>query len=274
MWRPALAPRPYWKGYLKLSLVTCAVSLAPATSEREKVRFHTINSKTGNRVRSRYVDVETGKAVADDDEVRGYEVAEGEHVMLEDDELEAVGLESTRTIDIDCFVPADSISWLWQDTPYYLMPDDEVAQEAFAVIREAMVKTDTVGISRLVLARRERAVMLQPRGKGIVLWTLRYGNEVRDADAYFSGIEGEKSEPKLMKMIKELIDERSAAWTPEMATDPVQDELKSIIAAKRKNAKPADRSGKKEEAAGGASNVVSLMDALKSSLERSQKKKG
>src|SRR3546814_10142692 len=113
-----MAPRPYWTGYLKLSLVTCAVSLTPATSDREKVRFHTLNSKTGNRVRSRYVDAETGKPVGDDDEVRGYEIEEDRYVMLEDDELEAVGLESTRTIDIEQFVPADSIEWVWYDTPY------------------------------------------------------------------------------------------------------------------------------------------------------------
>ena len=159
--------------------MTCPVSLTPATSEREKVRFHTLNSETGNRVRSRYADAETGKPVEDEDEVRGYEVEKDRHVVVEDEELEAVGLESTRTIDIEQFVPADSIEWIWYDTPCYLMPDDEVAQEAFAVIRKAMEATDTLGISRLVLARRERAVMLEPCGKGIVLWTLRYGDEVR-----------------------------------------------------------------------------------------------
>src|SRR3546814_12148909 len=113
-----MAPRPYWTGYLKLSVVTCAVSLTPATSDRGKVRFHTLNSKTGNRVRSRYVDAETGKPVGDDDEVRGYEIEEDRYVMLEDDELEAVGLESTRTIDIEQFVPADSIAWVWYDTQH------------------------------------------------------------------------------------------------------------------------------------------------------------
>ena len=146
-----MAPRPYWKGYLKLSLVSCAVSLTPATSENAKLRFHTLNEKTGHRVRSRYVDAETGKPVREEDEVRGYETESGKYVLVEDEEIEAVGLESTRTIDIDRFVPADSIAWIWYDTPYYLMPDDEVAQEAFAVIREAMVASKVVGISRLVL---------------------------------------------------------------------------------------------------------------------------
>jgi len=216
-----MAPRPYWKGYLKLSLVTCAVSLTPATSEREKLRFHTINSKTGNRVRSRYVDAETDKPVADEDEVKGYETGEGRYVILEDEELEAVGLESTRTIDIDQFVPADSIEWVWYDTPYYLMPDDEVAQEAFAVIREAMAATATVGISRLVLSRRERAVMLEPRGKGIVLWTLRYGDEVRDPTDAFGELEEKKAKPKLVSLVQTLIDDLTRPCDPAMLRDPV-----------------------------------------------------
>ena len=133
-----MAPRPSWHGYLKLSLVTCPVAMLPATSEAEKVRFHTLNRVTGNRVHARYVDAETGKPVGDEDQVKGYEREDGEYVMLEDEELDAVALESTRTIDIDCFVPADSIGWIWYDTPHYLVPDDKVGEEAFSVIREAM----------------------------------------------------------------------------------------------------------------------------------------
>ncbi|HEU4988062.1 MAG TPA: Ku protein, partial [Rhizobiaceae bacterium] len=216
-----MAPRPYWKGYLKLSLVTCPVSLTPARSEHEKIRFHTINSETGHRVRSRYVDAETGKPMDEEDEVKGYEVEEGRHLIIEDEELEAVGLESTRTIDIDTFVPADSVEWIWYDSPYYLMPDDEVGQEAFAVIREAMAKTKMVGISRLVLSRRERAVMLQPRGKGIVLWTLRYGDEVRDLNEVFSGISDEKADSKLVSLVGSLIDDLTKPWDASMVRDPV-----------------------------------------------------
>src|SRR6187402_3344571 len=126
-----MVPRTFWKGYLKLSLVTCAVSMLPATTDREKVRFHTMNSETGNRLRSRYVDEATGKLVDESDEVKGYETDEGQFITLEDDEIEAVGLESTRTISIDKFVPADSIEWIWYDKPHYLLPDDDVAQEAF-----------------------------------------------------------------------------------------------------------------------------------------------
>ncbi len=180
-----MARRSFWKGYLKLSLVTCPVTMSPATSGSEKVRFHTLNRATGNRVEARYVDAETGRPVKDEDEVKGYEIEPGRSVLLEDDELDAVALESTRTIDIDMFVPKESIASLWYDTPHFLVPDDEVGEEAFSVIREAMQATGMNGIARLVLYRRERAVMLEPRGKGIVLWTLRYGDEVRPPKEYF-----------------------------------------------------------------------------------------
>lgn len=170
-----MAARAFWKGYLRLSLATCPVAMAPATSENEKVRFHTINRATGHRVRSHYVDAETGKPVDEDEEITGYQRGPNQFVPLENQEIEAVALESTRTIDIDMFVPHDSIGWIWYDKPHYLMPDDHVGEEAFSVIRDAMATTGTVGISRLVLYRRERAVMLTPRDLGIVVWTLRYG---------------------------------------------------------------------------------------------------
>ena len=168
-----MAVRPYWKGYLKLSLVTCPVQMMPATSDSEKVQFHTLNRESHNRVVSQYVDAVTGKEVKEDDEVKGYQRGEDEYVILEDEELENVALESTRTIDISTFTPRDSIEWIWLDTPYYLSPDDPVGEEAFSVIRDAMDAQNMVGISRLVISRRERAVMLDPRGKGIVLWTDR-----------------------------------------------------------------------------------------------------
>lgn len=267
MARPA-----FWKGYLKLSLVTCPVTMTPATTEAEKVRFHTLNRASGKRVRSQYVDSETGKAVADDDQAKGYESSEGQFVTFTDDELEAVQLESVRTIDIDNFVPADTIPWIYYDSPYYMMPSDKVGEEAFAVIRDAMAEKGVVGISRVVMFRRERAVMLEPRDGGIILWTLRYGDEVRDAEAYFADIDDEKTDPKLIKMIKELIDDRSEPWDRKMVTDPVQDKLKEIIAAKKAKGAKAKPKKTTEPDGAEASNVVNLMDALKVSLERSQKK--
>ncbi|HEY9211674.1 MAG TPA: Ku protein, partial [Ancylobacter sp.] len=148
-----MAPRSFWKGYLKLSLVTCPVAMVPATSENEKVRFHTLNRKTGNRIVSQYVDAVSEKPVDEDDEVKGYQRGENDYVMLEDDEIDAVALESTRTIDIEMFVPRDSIGWIWYDKPHYLTPNDPVGEEAFSVIRDAMASTRTVGISRLVMYR-------------------------------------------------------------------------------------------------------------------------
>ncbi|CAM5774823.1 non-homologous end joining protein Ku [Labrys miyagiensis] len=258
-----MAVRTFWKGYLKLSLVTCAVAISPATSQSEKLRFHTLNRKTGNRVQSRYVDAVTGKPVAEEDEVKGYPRGEDDYVLLEDEEIEAVALDSTRTIDIETFVPQDSIDWIWYDTPHYLVPDDEVGKEAFTVIREAMRASKVAGIARLVLYRRERAVMLVPRGKGIVVWTLRYGDEVRREDDYFADIPAEKPDPDARKLIDKLIETRSLDWSPSLIRDPVEDRLKEIIAAKkkgRKRAKPAP-----PEATQG--NVINLMDALRNSLK-------
>ncbi len=175
-----MAQSPFWKGYLKLSLVTCPVAMSPAVSEAEKIRFHTLNRRTGNRVVSRYVDAESGRPVEEGEQVKGYPRDEKSFVLLEDEELAAVRLESARTIDIESFAPAESVDWIWYDAPYYLTPDDPVGEEAYCVIRDAMRATGMVGVSRLVLNRRERAVLLKARDKGIELWTLRFGDEVRD----------------------------------------------------------------------------------------------
>ena len=261
-----MAVRPHWKGYLKLSLVTCPVQMMPATSESQKVRFHTLNRATNNRVVSRYVDAVTGKEVRDEDEAKGYQRGENDFILLEDEELENVALESTRTIDIDVFSPRDSIEWIWLDKPYYLSPNDPVGEEAFSVIRDAMAGEDMVGISRLVISRRERAVMLEPRGKGIVLWTLRYGDEVRDEEAYFGGINDSPSDPQMMPLIQQLIKKLTRHWDTKLVADPVQDKLLEIIEAKRKKGtRPAKAKG--VEAKATPNNVINIMDALRKSVE-------
>lgn len=267
-----MATRIFWKGYLKLSLVTCPVAMTPATSEDEKVRFHTLNRATQNRVVSRYVDSVTGRPVDQDDEVKGYERGEGEFVLLEDDELDAVALESTRTIDIETFVPRDSVDWIWFDKPHYLTPNDPVGEEAFSVIRDAMAASRMVGISRLVMYRRERAVLLEPRDRGIVLWTLRYGEEVRQPDAYFEEMKKMKTEAKLMTLAETFIEENTRPWTPEMAQDPVQDRLLEIIAAKKKGHRKPTRE-KAETPQATASNVINIMDALRKSVAAERKPK-
>ncbi|MGX1786100.1 non-homologous end joining protein Ku [Bosea sp. NPDC055332] len=256
--------RTYWKGYLKLSLVTCPVAMSPATSESEKVRFHTLNRETGNRIVSRYIDAESGKPVDPDDQAKGYEAEEGRLVLIEDEELEAVKLDTVRTIDIDAFVTRDSIPWIYLDSPHYVVPDDEVGEEAFSVIRDAMAATKMVGVSRVVLYRRERAVMLEPRDKGIVLWTLRYGDEVRDEKAYFAEIDKETPEPELLDLAQRFIKAKTKDWSPEMVKDPVQEHLLKLIAAKkRKGTRKSADAGER----GRPGNVVNLFDALKKSLQ-------
>ena len=264
-----MAPRTFWNGYLKLSLVTCPVAMMPATTDNEKVRFHTLNAKTGHRVVSQYVDAVSGKPVEEEDEVKGYPRGEDDFVLLEEDELDAVALESARTIDIDVFVPADTIEWIWYDKPHYLVPNDSVGEEAFSVIRAAMAATGTVGISRLVLYRRERAVMLQPRGKGIVLWTLRYGDEVRDEAAYFDASAKGANDPGVMNLLTQLIKDRSTRWTPDMVADPVQAKLLNIIAVRKKGLKR--RISAKDDPVRPPGNVVNIMDALKKSLAAESK---
>ncbi len=264
-----MAPRPFWKGYLKLSLVTCPVAMAPAVSESEKIRFHVLNRTTGNRVESRLVDAETGKPVKPEDEAKAYQQGEEDYLILEDEELDTVALDSTRTIDIERFVPASSIGWIWYDTPHYLLPDDPVGEEAFAVIRTAMASTGMAGISRLVLYRRERAVMLVPHDRGIVLWTLRYGDEVRPAEPYFDDAESEKPASDSLALITKLIKERTGAWDPKLLSDPVQDQLAKLIAAKKRGKPPAKSRAKPEPPAG---NVVNIMDALRKSLAADSKR--
>lgn len=264
-----MAVRPYWKGYLKLSLVTCPVTLTPATSEGNRVKFHTLNRKTGDRIYTRYVDAETGKTVDDDHQVKAYQKGEDDYVVLEDDELDAVKLESVRTIDIDEFVEEDAVEWVYFDSPYFVVPSDDVGEEAFTVIREAMADRGVVGISRLVLGNRERAVMLQPFDKGILLWTLRYGDEVRDEDEYFEKVDEAAPDKKMLAMVEKIIEERTAPWSDDMVKDPVQAKLKQIIKAKQSPRKKAasKKADDDEEETKAPSNVIDLMAALKNSLE-------
>lgn len=263
-----MVARPYWRGYLKLSLVTCAVTLSPVTTEGGKVRFHTINRKTGDRIYTQYVDAKTGKAVDKDDQVRAYAKAEDEYVMLEDEDLDSVQLESARTIDIDEFAPADSIEWVYFDSPYFVVPADDVGEEAFSVIQQAMKQKNVVGISRLVIGNRERAVMLQPWDKGIILWTLRYGDEVRDEDEYWEKVDDHKVDGKMLSMVQKIIDDRTTTWSETMVQDPVQEKLLELIKAKSPSKKKAAKSNSDDEVdEPKPTNVIDLMEALKRSLE-------
>jgi DNA end-binding protein Ku len=183
-----MPPRANWKGYLRLSLVSCPIALYPASSLSEKVGFNRINRKTGNRLKQQNVDSETGEVVPREDIARGYEIGKGQYLVVEDEELEAVQIESTRTIEIDEFVPRNEIDDRYIDAPYYIAPDGQVGQDAFAVIRDTIGKMNMVALSRVVLTRREHVIALEPRGRGLLGMTLRYPYEVRDVQPYFEDI--------------------------------------------------------------------------------------
>lgn len=262
-----MAPRPNWKGYLKLSLVSCPVALFTATASSSRVSLHILNRKTGNRVRRQWVDAETDKVLDNDDQVRGYEVDRHDYVTIEDEELEKIALESTHTIDIGRFVPRSEVDPLYLDTPYYLIPNDEVGGEAFAVIREAMKEEKVVGIAKVVLARRERVVMLEPHGRGIVATTLRYAGEVRDAAGYFDDIPDIEVSAEMRELAKHIIGTKEGKFDPSEFEDRYEAALVELIKAKKEGHMP-----RTAPAAPRPSNVVNLMDALRRSVEQSTDK--
>ena len=254
-----MAPRPSWKGYLKLSLVLCAVSMYPATTTSQRIRFNIINKATGNRIHNEVVDAETGEPVEPEDRVKGYQVEKGQYVLLDDEELDNVALESTHTIDIDEFVPMADIDRIYLDESYYIAPQDEVAQEAFAVIREAMHKEDLAGLARVVVYRRERLLLLRPRGKGLLATTLRYNDEVRDASEYFDEIPATKVPADMLKLATHILETKKGKFDPAKFEDRYETALKELVKAKL--------AGKKTPVASESrpSNVVNLMDALRRS---------
>ncbi len=256
-----MAPRPNWKGYLKLSLVSCPVALFPATSTSERVSFRTLNRKTGNRVRRQFIDDVSGEPVETMEQVKGYEVAKDEYIQIEDDEIKAVQLESNHTIDIERFVPRSEIDQLYLDTPYFLAPTDKVGQEAFAVIRDALRSEEMVGLARVVLFRRERILMLQPRDKGIVATSLHFTNEVHASATYFDEIPDLNLPKQMLDLAKHIIDKMTGKFEPERFEDRYESALIELIRSKQKGtpikAQPAQRQ----------TNVINLMDALRRSVE-------
>ena len=254
-----MAPRPNWKGFLKLSLVSCAVALYPATSTAERIRFNIINRKTGNRIRNEVVDTETGDPVEPEDRVKGYQFDKGQYLLLSDEDLDNVALESTHTIDIEHFVPRREVDQLYLDESYYIVPDDKVGHEVFAVIREAMREKELVGIARVVLHRREHLVMLEPRGKGIVGTLLRFANEVRDEHDYFDDIPASKVPKDMLELAEHILKTKQAAFDPSEFQDRYESALKKLIKAKQAGKEPP------KAAPPEGSNVINLMDALRRS---------
>jgi DNA end-binding protein Ku len=256
-----MAPRPAWKGYLKLSLVSCAVELSGATTNSEKVSFRTLNRKTGNPVKRQYIDGVTGKPVLDEDEVKGYEIGDDEYLLVEDKEIEAVQIESSHTLNIDSFVEKQSIEQIYLDTPYYLAPADKVSEEAFAVIREAMARKKMAGIARIVLYRRERPAVIEPLGKGLLLTTLRYDATVRRPDEVLGDIPDTRIDAEMIELATHIIDKKTASFDPSQFEDHYEDALMELIKSKQAGKKPP-----KVQAAPRRGNVVDLFDALKKSL--------
>ncbi|QPF83445.1 Ku protein [Bradyrhizobium genosp. L] len=256
------APRAYWKGTLKLSLVSCPVALYPASTAVEKTRFHMINRETGNRLKQQMVDTETGDVVEGEQKGRGYEVSKGKYVEIEKDELEAVQIESNHTIDIDSFVPEGEIDKRYLDHPYYIRPDGKAGVDAFAVIRDAMKDQDRVALARIVLTNREHVIAIEPLDKGMLATTLRYPYELRDADDYFDDIKSPKVTKDMIELAGHILDSKAGHFDPSTFKDQYETALKTLVRRKAAG-KPIKAAAREEK----PSNVVSLMDALKQSLK-------
>src|SRR5215470_16544543 len=257
-----MAPRSNWKGYLKLSLVSASIAIYPATSTSEKVRFNTLHRATGNRLKRQMVDSETGDVVDSENQVKGYAVGKDQYVIVEDEELASIAIESTRTVDIERFVPKASIDDRYRDTPYYLAPEDQVGQEAFAVIRDAMKKKKMVGIARVVMARRERIMMLEPFGKGLMGTTLLYPYEIRSEESVFEDIPDMNLPDQMVGLAETIIDRMSGEFEPQKFEDRYENAMIELIRSKQ-----AGLPTKVEKAPTHPTNVVNLMDALRRSIE-------
>ena len=255
-----MAPRAYWKGYLKLSLVSCPIQLFPAISEREKIKFHQINRKTGNRIKYCRIDTITGEPVSDVDIVKGFEIAKGRYVEVTDEELETVALGSTHTIEIDQFVPRSEIDELYWNIPYYIAPDGEVGRQAFAVIREAIKKKDMVALGRVVFTTREHVFAIEPRGKGMVGVTLRYPYEVRSENDYFANIPNEKVPKDMLDLAVHIVETKAGHFEPEKFVDHYDTALRELI-NKKKHGEKIEKPKKRKPA-----EVINLMDALRRSV--------
>jgi len=255
-----MATRPTWQGHLRLSLVTCPVALYTATQPGGEVHFNMLHKKTHNRIRMIPTDPDLGP-VERTDLVKGYEYEKGEYIVVTQDEIEDVRLESTKTIDIERFVEADSIDRLYWDNPYFLAPDGKLAIEAFTVIREAMVKTNRIALGRVVMHQRERMLAMEPRDTGMIAWSLRSHDEVRDSADFFDDIPDRKPDPQMISIAEKIIEQQEGAFDPSQFNDRYEDALRALIDEKRagkgrKVTAPEPDDGK----------VVDLMAALRQSL--------
>lgn len=256
-----MAVRPAWKGYLKMSLVTCGVELSNATTQNEKVSFRILNKATGNTVSRQYIDSVTGKPVDEKNEIKGYEIENDKFLLFNEEEIEAVKIESSHTLSLDRFVKKFEIEQIYLDTPYYLTPSDKISQEAFAVIRDALAQRKMAGLARIVLYRRERPAVIEALGKGMLLTTLRYDHAVRQPDTAFGEITKVVVDPEMTDLAIHIIDKKTGKFDPAKFDDRYEDALLALINAKKSGKKPPIVS-----AAEPSTNVVNLFDALRKSL--------
>ena len=263
-----MAPRPAWKGYLKLSLVTCAVELSGATTQSEKVSFRTLNRQTGNAVRRQYMDSASGKPVNEKSEVRGYEVEKDEFLIIEDEDIEAVQIESSHTLSLDSFVEKADVDPVYIEKPYYLTPADKVSEEAFAVIRQALEDKNMAGLARIVLYQRERPCLIEPFGKGMLLTTLRYGDTVRQAEEAYDGIDKVKPDQDLLELAIRTIERKKGKFDPATFEDRYEKAVLDLIKSRKKSGKKVAVRETEEK----PSNVINLFDALKKSLAAGERK--
>jgi len=261
-----VSPRPYWKGYLKLSLVSCPIALHAACTSSERISFRQINRKTGNRLRQQLIDEETREPVEGYEKARGYEIGKNQFLLVADAELEVIEIESTHTIDIDSFVPRSEIDQRIFDTPYYITPNEPVGQEAFAVIREAMRSKALVALGRIVLSKRERVMALEPYEKGLVGTTLRYPYEVRDAKSYFADIPELMPAPELLRLASQILDSKLRAFDPSAFRDRYEEALMAHLEAKQAGLPPQPK-----QSWAVPRRAINLMEALRRSIGADQK---
>jgi DNA end-binding protein Ku len=263
-----MAARAYWQGQIRLALVSIPVEIYTATKSGAQIAFHQVHEPSGKRIK--YEKVVPGLGAIDTDEiVKGFEVEKGEYVLLDQDEIDAVKLESKRTLELTQFVDASEIDVLFYERPYFVVPADDLAEEAFIVLREALRRSKKVGLGQLAMRGREYVISLKPCGRGMVLETLRYADEVNKAQGYFRDIPDDKPDPDLLDLATTLIDKKSAKFDPAKFHDRYVDALRDLIARKRKSHSNRKIIEDKEESGGrSGSNVVDLMAALKKSLDK------
>ncbi len=255
-----MAPRASWKGYLKLSLVSCAVNLYPASTSSSRVAFNTINRKTGNKVKRQFVDAVSGEAVETGDQAKGYPVANDTYVLVDDEELDKIQIESNHTVEIEKFVPRSEIDPRYLEAPYYIAPGERVAEEAFSIIRDAMSDESVVGLGRVVLARRERIILLEPLGKGLLGTVLRYATEVRSEESYFEDIPTLKLPEEMKELAHLIIQKKTGHFVAAEFNDRYEDAVVDLIRSKQAGL-PV-----RTQAEPRPSNVVNIMDALRKSI--------